>query len=120
MDNCGSSLTELSEHSRRILSNSVTYPPGSPSQPFLPASSALRESRTRKRQPYDENLLRPCMIIDVPEVLREVVTTCGAHPTHPGAGAIIEDYAKDIDEYSGAYRVMVESRWPGYNGDEHP
>ena len=39
----------------------------------------------RSRQPYSENLLRPCMIIDHPEVLRTVVAEAEAHPTHEGA-----------------------------------
>ncbi|MDD5748605.1 MAG: radical SAM protein [Actinomycetota bacterium] len=65
----------------------------------------------RKRQPYSENLLRPCMIIDSPEVLREVVTICGAHPTHPGAEAVIEDLAGELDEYSSEYKVLADELW---------
>lgn len=65
----------------------------------------------RKRQPYDDNLLRPCMIIDVPEVLREVVTVCGAHPTHQGADAVIKELAQDLDNYSKSYRDMADPEW---------
>lgn len=71
-------------------------------------------TRIREHQPYDENLFRPCMIIDVPEVLRDVVTVCGAHPTHAGAEAIIEDYADDIDRYSESYREMADPEWSAY------
>lgn len=69
----------------------------------------------RKRQPYDENLLRPCMIIDVPEVLREVVTVCGAHPTHTGADAVINDFAHDMDDYSEEYKEMADNKWREYD-----
>ncbi len=68
----------------------------------------------RKRQPYDKNLLRPCMIIDVPEVLREVVTICGAHPTHRGADAVINELAPQIDDYSERYRLIAEKEWNSY------
>lgn len=70
----------------------------------------------RSRQPYDDNLLRPCMIIDVPEVLREVVTICGAHPTHHGAEAIIGELASEMDRYAESYRRMVEPKWEEQKG----
>jgi len=75
-------------------------------------------TRIRGHQPYDENLFRPCMIIDVPEVLRDVVTVCGAHPTHAGAEAIIEDYADDIDHYSKSYREVADLEWSAYRSRE--
>ncbi len=68
----------------------------------------------RKRQPYDENMLRPCMIIDVPDVLREVVTVCGAHPTHEGADAVINEFANEMDDYSEAYRELADVKWAQY------
>jgi len=72
----------------------------------------------RKRQPYDSNLLRPCMIIDVPEVLREVVTICGAHPTHLGADAVITDFAEDLDKYASSYRSLADTKWSEYDGKD--
>lgn len=74
-------------------------------------------SEIRSRQPYDENLLRPCMIIDVPEVLRDVVTICGAHPTHHGADAVIKELARDMDSYSESYRKMADTKWKQYEED---
>ncbi len=68
----------------------------------------------RKRQPYDENLFRPCMIIDLPEVLRDVVLACGARPTHHGAEAVINDFAEEIDDYSDAYREIADAKWEEY------
>lgn len=69
----------------------------------------------RKRQPYDDNLFRPCMIIDVPEVLREVVTVCGAHPTHLGADAVIHELASEMDTYSESYHELADRKWEEYN-----
>jgi MoaA/NifB/PqqE/SkfB family radical SAM enzyme len=71
----------------------------------------------RKRQPYDENMFRPCMIIDVPEVLREVITACGAHPTHEGADVVIKEFASEIDRYSESYRELADTRWADYIGN---
>jgi hypothetical protein len=73
----------------------------------------------RKRQPYDENMFRPCMIIDVPEVLREVVAACGAHPTHQGAEVVIKDFAAEIDRYSQSYRRLADVSWAEYYGNGH-
>ena len=33
------------------------------------------------RQPYNDNLLKPCMMIDNTNVIREVVQKVGAKPT---------------------------------------
>lgn len=44
----------------------------------------------RSKQPYNENYLLPCMIIDNNEVLQEVVKKCKAYPTHKGADTIIK------------------------------
>jgi len=43
----------------------------------------------QRRQPFSENMLRPCPIIDVPEALREIVAESGARPTHPGADGVL-------------------------------
>ncbi len=74
----------------------------------------------RKRQPYVDNLFRPCMIIDVPEVLREAVRACGARPTHEGADAVIGELAGDIDEYSEEYRELADRVWGDYTGVQAP
>jgi len=65
----------------------------------------------RKRQPYNNNLLRPCMIIDNPNVLREVIAEGGAHPTHPGAETIINELAGALDKYAEEYGKLVDSAW---------
>ena len=65
----------------------------------------------RARQPYRQNLLTPCMIIDAPEVLREVVKKCKAHPTHPGAETIISTLAPHLDMYSREYHKIADKVW---------
>lgn len=73
----------------------------------------------RGHQPYSRNLLRPCKIIDNPEILRAVVKECGAKPTYPGAETILEDEAvrAHLDAYAARWREIADDVWrgPQYN-----
>ncbi len=77
--------------------------------------------RIRSFQPYRENLLTPCMLIDAPEVLRAVVTEFEARPTCEGAGELITNFAKDIDRYAAEYRAYADAAWKSeWNGSAAP
>jgi len=65
----------------------------------------------RSRQPFTENPLTPCMIIDNPHNLREVVRKCHAYPTHVGAETLITDLAGDMDEYAMQYHGIADRTW---------
>ncbi|MBN2073766.1 MAG: radical SAM protein, partial [Actinobacteria bacterium] len=65
----------------------------------------------KKRQPYTENHLRPCTIIDNPHVLRDIVAETGAYPTHDGAETIIGCLARPLDEYAEKYASIVDPIW---------
>ncbi|MDD3777214.1 MAG: radical SAM protein [Actinomycetota bacterium] len=65
----------------------------------------------RKRQPYTDNHLRPCTIIDNPQVLRDIVAESGAYATHDGAETIITDLAKELDQYSEDYKKVADKAW---------
>lgn len=67
----------------------------------------------RSQQPYSENLLRPCAIIDNPEVLRNAVKVCNAYPTHTGADSIIKDpkITKYLDDYSLKWKELTDPVW---------
>ncbi len=65
----------------------------------------------RGRQPYRENMLTPCALIDEPTVLRDAVATCHAYPTHPGAETLVTDLKGDIDEYARKYRAIADEVW---------
>jgi MoaA/NifB/PqqE/SkfB family radical SAM enzyme len=71
-------------------------------------------TRIRNSQPYDENLFRPCQIIDLPWVLRENVEQCGAHPTHEGAEAVLNHLSRDLDGYAEEYRRLADPLWETY------
>jgi MoaA/NifB/PqqE/SkfB family radical SAM enzyme len=65
----------------------------------------------RARQPYRENMLTPCMLVDEPTVLREAVVRHGAHPTHPGAETLVTELKGQIDEYARQYRAIADDVW---------
>ena len=73
----------------------------------------------RKRQPYTENHLRPCSIIDNPHILRDIVAETGAYATHEGAETIIGCLAGPLDEYADKYKVLADEAWENdYAQDE--
>jgi MoaA/NifB/PqqE/SkfB family radical SAM enzyme len=65
----------------------------------------------RREQPYRENYLTPCMLVDEPTVLRQAVSRYHAHPTHPGAETLITTLRDDIDEYASEYRSIADEVW---------
>jgi MoaA/NifB/PqqE/SkfB family radical SAM enzyme len=77
----------------------------------------------RSKQPYSENLLTPCMIIDNPDVYRNVVRTCGAYPTHEGAEDVVVKIKDDLDDYGRRLRAIEDDVWArvkheyGYGGE---
>ncbi len=55
----------------------------------------------QKRQPFNDNLLLPCPIIDNPQALRDIVEESGAKPTHDGAETVLEgEVAEGLDYLS--------------------
>jgi len=68
-------------------------------------------STIRSKQPYSENLLTPCMIIDNPDVYRTVVRSCGAYPTHDGAEDVIVKIKDDLDDYGKRVRALEDEVW---------
>jgi len=65
----------------------------------------------RAYQPYRENLLTPCMLIDAPDVLRKVVREFDARPTCEGAEEILNDFAPELDRYAEEYRRYADPAW---------
>jgi MoaA/NifB/PqqE/SkfB family radical SAM enzyme len=65
----------------------------------------------RSKQPYSENLLTPCMIIDNPHILREVTRTCCAYPTHDGADDVLVKIKDDLDDYGRRIRALYDPIW---------
>ena len=66
----------------------------------------------RDRQPYSKNLLRPCTIIDHPQVLRDIDKECQPYPTDgPMCGLISAPVDGALDEYSQKVGPMLDKAW---------
>ena len=57
------------------------------------------------------NKLRPCMIIDHPEVYRKATSFNGAYFTHEGAEKVIGELAPDLDRYASEYGKIADIVW---------
>lgn len=67
--------------------------------------------RIREAQQEQDNLLRPCMLIDRPEVGREIAGMKGVYTTHDGAEAIFTGLADSMDDYSRRYGGIADAVW---------
>jgi hypothetical protein len=65
----------------------------------------------RSRQPHNENHLRPCMIIDNPQIMREVIQKTCPRFTHPGAEEIYTCHSKKMDRYAQEYGALADEVW---------
>jgi MoaA/NifB/PqqE/SkfB family radical SAM enzyme len=67
----------------------------------------------RKRQPFSENLLLPCMWIDHPKVSREIYEKLKIYPTHPGAEDILikDEFKQGLDCYSKQVNKIYSKIW---------
>ena len=75
----------------------------------------LRDSKLfraiRRRQPYSENLMRPCMIIDVPECWREAVEESGANLSHATADNVAKELKEGIEKFAQEYAELADPLW---------
>ncbi len=67
----------------------------------------------RSRQPYNNNLLMPCMMIDNPKVIREVVKKTNAYATHASASKMINDakFMESLDNLSEEFKLEADKAW---------
>lgn len=65
----------------------------------------------RKRQPHNENHLRPCMIIDNPPIFREVIEETKPYFTHRGAAEVVTCLKEMMDAYAAEYGDLADRVW---------
>jgi len=66
----------------------------------------------QKRIPFNEDLLRPCPIVDNPWALREIVTKVGAKSTDGGSEALLTpELAESLDRYANAWGAVADKIW---------
>ena len=63
----------------------------------------------QQNQPFNNNHLAPCPIIDAPEALRTIVKNSGARPTHKGADDVLEgEAAAYLNDVSDKWRELAD------------
>ena len=65
----------------------------------------------RAKQPFGDNLLRPCMLVDHPSVGRDMALKRGAYFTHDGAEIIFTQLADAMDQLAESYKFYADRAW---------
>lgn len=65
----------------------------------------------QKRQPFDENLRRPCPLIDHPEQLREMVKEARAHSTQMTESETVDDFVEKMKGYAAEWGKIADGLW---------
>lgn len=67
----------------------------------------------RLRQPYNKNMLMPCMMIDNPNVIREIAKKVGAKPTEKSADGMINDkeFQMKLDNLAKEFKPYADEAW---------
>jgi len=73
----------------------------------------------RARQPHNSNHLRPCMIIDNPHVMRELIEETKPYFTHPGAEEIYTTKKHDMNIYAELYAELADHIWESEYSQGH-
>ena len=62
-------------------------------------------------QPFNENHLRPCPMLENPELLRKMVAETGAHSTDPEAPETADELCSKCDAYAEAWKPVADELW---------
>lgn len=62
-------------------------------------------------QPFNENMLRPCPMLENPEKLREIVDKSGAHSTDPESPESADHLCAKCDSYADCWKPVADELW---------
>lgn len=79
--------------------------------PLIEALNCSYFRKIRAKQPYCDNLYRPCMLIDETNISRELYKTCKIYPTHQGAENILFKINEELDRYSKSVKEVFDPVW---------
>lgn len=91
--------------------------------------SSLREAlnspyfkAVRRRQPFDDNLYLPCMLIDNPHAFRDIYEEACPSPSHNGAETLVEDekLKNELDKYAKGVKKVYEKIWEEEDKSQFP
>lgn len=64
----------------------------------------------QREQPFNDNHLAPCPIIDAPDSLCRMVAECGAHATHAGAEHVLEEEVNQyLHDLSSRWKALIDA-----------
>ena len=64
-----------------------------------------------RNQPFNENMLRPCPMLENPQKLREMVATAGAHSTDLQSPESAEHLCSKCDHYAEHWKPTADKLW---------
>ena len=62
-------------------------------------------------QPFHENMLRPCPMLENPDKLRKMVTESGAHSTDLQSPESVEHLCAKCDAYAQNWQPVADALW---------
>ncbi len=62
-------------------------------------------------QPFNDNMLRPCPMLENPEFLRKMVEETGAHSTDPQSPETADHLCSKCDAYAVCWRTEADRLW---------
>lgn len=65
----------------------------------------------RKHQPFNQNLLRPCPLLDNPEMLKKMVHVSNAHSTQPVDRENVDDLTNKTIQAADQWAPVAEELW---------
>lgn len=74
----------------------------------------------REGQPFNENHLRPCPMLENPEVLRELVKGTGAHQTNYEEPEEADELCDKCEDYAEAWKEPADEEWARETHKELP
>ena len=66
-------------------------------------------------QPFNDNMLRPCPMLENPQLLREMIERTGAHSTNLEAVQTVEELCSRCDVYAEHWKPVADDLW-----EKHP
>lgn len=63
------------------------------------------------RQPFNDNHLRPCPMLENPEILKEMVHTAGAHQTNKESPETADELCDKCREYATKWEPVADRLW---------
>ena len=72
----------------------------------------------REGQPFNKNHLRPCPMLENPDMLRELVSRTNAHDTNLEAEEGVDHLCDKCDDYASHWKPVADEVWNSYSHRE--